>query len=162
MGSLYPATVEVRGQSRGQVLKIAARLLEKSPVDIESEDLRQLRRNKAWATVALLATTMAAGVALFQWQVAERRADQLEADALRARSSELAASGRALATSRTPDTAIVLARHALAADGGSVANFERGCEESYRIWSEGLRGSPSTGAVASDFVQELRTRVFGD
>lgn len=49
-----------------------------------------------------------------------------------------------------------------AADGGSVANFERGCEERYRIWSEGLRGSPSTGAVASNFIQELRTQMFGD
>ncbi len=150
---------------RGQVLKIAARLLGKSPVDIESEDLRQVRRNKAWATVAFLATAVAAGVAFFQWHVAERRADQLEAEALRARSSELAASGRTLATSRTPDAAIVLARHALTTDrsnpDGMTSTWsilkEHLCTHTFR----GNRGAILSAVFSPDGSQVLTANEDG-
>ncbi len=109
--------VDLRNSSlRADVIRIAARLLGRSPAEIESEDLQQLRRNKAWAICAVALIAGAAAFAGWQWQVAARRADDLRTQGLRSRSNELYGNAESAHANGADELAIVLSHYALATD----------------------------------------------
>jgi len=98
---------------RSAGIKIAARLLGRSPAEIESEDLSQVRRNKGWAVAAVLLTTVAAAAAVLEWWSAERRAEDLRVAGIDARSKELAGNAEAAHAAGADELAVLLAYYSL-------------------------------------------------
>jgi len=121
-GTAALAKPDARGSAvRDASIRIAARLLGRTPAEVEGDDLSQLRRNKAWAAGAGLVIAAAAATATYQWHVADKRADALHIELVQSRVKELAAQSDAAGRAGLDELSAVLATHALATDLSSRA-----------------------------------------